>query len=664
MPATSPQGPRQSAPRRKPVPTSHPSPYTQTLPYSPRFYPTPNTQPVLSSASADPIRSRRQNKPWWQYSWWDVFAPYSAREYHDKNKRGGVAGDAIQPAQDLHPPYQAPFRSRFVSAMPDYRSYFRPNRPLSAGTATVDEDYKAGVYREEERERRTTRTNSSWSSWLSYPLRACATVCGVLLRILLLAVVVVNLAIVSVLVNRFVVLTNTAAFATAGATSFAFQIPGTLIFSIVVAAVTTAWVVFSFCCISCLPLLVAIADAISAVAWFAATIVLGNALNQTLQLSCTDVVAVTVRALLVGGGGIGFSPFAGGPFGGGAGLGVSSILPTIAVVGGFGGSGGGLFGGGAGTIADRVFNACVILKTLFSFHVLAIILFFVTSLTAACASSAKSRSRRTTTTNHRTSRRSRYDDRPPPPKIVQAGPPQPPLPSATPIYAPPHPQPYYPPPPPGPPQQQYFEGQANYGAREVVSDNDGVGGREDGRRRRQRREREGIHRTRERLLDRDRDRVDAALERERERALALEKALIQARHKRSYRDRARARSRSRGLSDPEVTRRVERDVDSDATLTGSGSSTSSLSPFLRGRQAEKMRYGGGKMGSAGTTTTKIAQQNNYYTTPAAGRDLAGANKDTETATRLTDQGPVPQAPGGGRYAPDPRLPRRNVEIVV
>lgn len=178
----------------------------------------------------------------------------------------------------------------------------------------------------------------------------CAGFCGLSVRFLLLAVLIVNLAIASVLVQQF---TSINGISIPNASP-----PGAIIFTMVVSSVTIFYMLISFCCIAA-PIFVVVGDTISFVGWFTAAIIIGSALSQTLSFSCQDL-AISLTGGIGGLGGIGL----------GRGIGIGSGL-----------------GIGQSQIAQQIFDSCNISKTLFSFHVIAAALFVVTALNAAVSAS-------------------------------------------------------------------------------------------------------------------------------------------------------------------------------------------------------------------------------------------------------------------------------------
>lgn len=162
-------------------------------------------------------------------------------------------------------------------------------------------------------------------------------------RLLLMAVLIVNLAIASILVQRYTTID--------GITLTNATPPVSIIFTMVVSAVTLFWLLVSFCCIAA-PIFLIVGDTISFVGWFAASVLIGSALNQTLAYSCQTI------AISLSGTGRGI----------GSGLGFSQSQ-----------------------IAQQIFDSCNISKTLFAFHVIAAALFIVTAFNAAVSAACLGR---------------------------------------------------------------------------------------------------------------------------------------------------------------------------------------------------------------------------------------------------------------------------------
>lgn len=200
----------------------------------------------------------------------------------------------------------------------------------------------------------TSRDHSSYPSPLRWITRFFAAFCGLSIRILLLAILIVDLAIASVMVQRF---TSINSLVVGNASP-----PAAVTFSEVVGAVSVAYVLFSFCCFA-VPMLLTVGDTIAFVTWFAATIVLGISLNQTLNYSC-QTLAITLTT----GVGSGYQ-------------GLGSGLGTFGVF-------------GVNNITQQVFDSCNLAKTLFAFHVIATVLFIGTAANAAIQASAGGRRRR------------------------------------------------------------------------------------------------------------------------------------------------------------------------------------------------------------------------------------------------------------------------------
>ena len=168
--------------------------------------------------------------------------------------------------------------------------------------------------------------------------------CGAFIRIVLFIIVLINLGISSALIQRF---TSIDGISVPNA-----QPPAALIFSEVVAAVSVAWIAVSFCLVR-VPVLLLVGDTIFFVAWFAASTILGNSLNQTLRFSCQELAIVLTGSRAGFGTSFGFNSF-----------------------------------GGQNTLAQQVFDSCNISKALFSFHIIATILFIGVAMTAAIAASS------------------------------------------------------------------------------------------------------------------------------------------------------------------------------------------------------------------------------------------------------------------------------------
>lgn len=215
-------------------------------------------------------------------------------------------------------------------------------------------------------QRYSSGSRSYWS-WLP---RFFAAFCNATIRFLLLATVIVNLAISSVLVQRFTTID--------GVTLPNTTPPSAIIFSEVVGALSTAYLLISFCFLA-VPLLLLVFDTIFFVAWFAATIILGVSLSQTLRFSC-QALAINVGSRLGG-----FIPTA-----------FSSGISSIGSFGGLPGFGSDFGGFGGNRLAQQVFDSCNISKALFAFHIISTILFTLTAAGSAVSTSIRGREARTT----------------------------------------------------------------------------------------------------------------------------------------------------------------------------------------------------------------------------------------------------------------------------
>lgn len=171
--------------------------------------------------------------------------------------------------------------------------------------------------------------NNDRPSWGCLP-RTCNACCGIMTRMLLLAVLIVNLAVSSVLISRFTTVN--------GITIQNSSPPPAIILSEVVAALSAVYILVSFCFLR-LPVLLLVGDMIFFVAWSAATLVFGFALNQTLRFNCS-VLAIELSS------GLGYSTYS------------------------------------AATISQQIFDSCNISKTLFSFHVIAAVFFIGVAISA------------------------------------------------------------------------------------------------------------------------------------------------------------------------------------------------------------------------------------------------------------------------------------------
>lgn len=135
----------------------------------------------------------------------------------------------------------------------------------------------------------SVRDYRGYWDWLPRLLGDC---CGGLIRFTLFVVLIINLSIASALIQRFTGVN--------GVTVQSTQPPPSVLFSEVVAAVSLAWVVLSFCLLR-MPVLLLVGDTIFFVAWFAASIILGVSLNQTLRFSCQQLAIVLTGGSQFGG---------------------------------------------------------------------------------------------------------------------------------------------------------------------------------------------------------------------------------------------------------------------------------------------------------------------------------------------------------------------------
>ena len=127
--------------------------------------------------------------------------------------------------------------------------------------------------------------------------------CGILIRLLLFVAVLVNLGIGSTLISRFTTIN--------GIQVPNAQPPAAIIFSEVMSATSLAWIVLSFCLMRVSTLLM-VGDTVFFVGWFAATVILGISLTDTLRFNCQELaIALT--------GGIGVQTFGFGGWSGGGG---------------------------------------------------------------------------------------------------------------------------------------------------------------------------------------------------------------------------------------------------------------------------------------------------------------------------------------------------------
>lgn len=182
-------------------------------------------------------------------------------------------------------------------------------------------------------------------SWLGGLPNCCASFCGALIRITLLLVLIVNVGITSTLVVRFTTING---IQIDGATP-----PASVIFSEVIGTVSLAYVLLSFCFMG-LPLILLFGDTVCFVGWFAASIILGNSMNQTLRFNCQDL-AITL----------------------------ASRAGAVGLNAGFNSN----FGFGNNPLAQQIFDSCNLSKTLFSFHIIATVAFIAVAINAAVAAS-------------------------------------------------------------------------------------------------------------------------------------------------------------------------------------------------------------------------------------------------------------------------------------
>lgn len=337
---------------------------------------------------------------------------------------------------DYRNPNNNPLYNEDRITMPDYRSFLFGNRGRRQDRRNDD---RRNSYASETS---VVETRGVAGGVARTSFRWFATFVAIMIRLTLILVVAVNLVITSILIQRFINIANLSPFRSfGGGLGAGVQLPGPLILSEVVSAATLANLLFSCCCIAACPLLVAIGDAFSVVAWFVATIVLGANLGQTLQLSCQDVALLTVSAIVNRGGLLGAA---------------QANAITAFGVGTTGGAAGSSFGnagfGGSGTLTGRIFDACNLIKTLFAFHVIATALFIGSSLFAACSTVGRWNRQRSETrhTRHHRHEHNRHDgkhryeskaynaayDQPPPPFQAAVAPPLQTVPMQNVAYAP------------------------------------------------------------------------------------------------------------------------------------------------------------------------------------------------------------------------------------